>query len=208
MPSVQLYEIPPSPNNIKVRIALNYKGIPFERIPVNPQDRSPVIEASGQPLTPVLVDEGRAIFDSSAILRWIDANWRQGPRLFSEDIDTMVEIEAQERFARNELVGPVVTVFNLFRSEKEDPERCAEASHELNELTARYEDRLASHDWLVGDSMTAADIVAVPIVNFGMVGEAAAASSPIVDYFRRNLDLGEGRNKTRAWVERVMAYDR
>ncbi len=31
---IKLYELPPSPNNIKVRIALNYKKIPFESPPL------------------------------------------------------------------------------------------------------------------------------------------------------------------------------
>ena len=68
--TIQLYDIAPSPNNMKARIALDYKGLAYERIPVDPEDRSVVIEISRQPLTPVLVHEGRAIWDSAAILRY------------------------------------------------------------------------------------------------------------------------------------------
>ena len=34
MSDVVMYNLPPSPNNMKVRIALNYKGIPFEKVDV------------------------------------------------------------------------------------------------------------------------------------------------------------------------------
>jgi len=207
--AIQLYDLAPSPNNIKVRIALHYKGIPFERIAVNPQEREQLVEVSGQPLTPVLVDDGRVLFDSSSILRWIDANYREeGPRLFSADYASMGEIERWESHARTELFGPILAMFRLCMSNAGPDESCAEASRALNELTLCHEERLSSQDWLVGDAMSAADISAAPLICYAMVDDAFARKYPIAPFFQQHLKLGEGRERTRAWVERVMAYDR
>ena len=79
---LKFYELAPSPNNTKVRMALRFKGIEFEAIPVDPRDRTAVIEASGQELTPVIADRGIVLNDSEAILQYLDANYPDTPRLF------------------------------------------------------------------------------------------------------------------------------
>ncbi len=79
---LEFQELTPSPNNIKVRMALRYKGIEFEATPVDPVNREPVIAASGQELTPVIADRGIVLNDSEAILQYLDANYRDTPRLF------------------------------------------------------------------------------------------------------------------------------
>ena len=40
-----------------------------------------------------------------------------------------------------------------------------------------------------------------------MLPKAAAQSSPIGAFFVEHFDLGEDRDRTRAWVKRVMAHD-
>ena len=62
--------------------------------------------------------------------------------------------------------------------------------------------------WLVGNQMTAADVTVAPFVSLGMVPAEAAQGSPIAEFFQKNLQLGDGREKTRAWVEKVMAFNR
>jgi glutathione S-transferase len=82
---LKLWELSPSPNNTKVRMALRFKGIDFEAIPVNPKDRRGVIESSGQELTPVIEDRGIVLNESEAILAYLDANYRETPRLNASD---------------------------------------------------------------------------------------------------------------------------
>lgn len=205
--SLTLYEIPPSPNNIRVRLALNYKGLPFESRPVHPADRSEVIEVSGQPLTPVLKHGDRVVFDSASILRYLDANFRQGPRLFSADSNEMRAIEEWEQFGRYELVEPGRTVIRQFRAGEYNPEELSRTSGLLNRLTGRIEDRLNGRHWLVGDRMSAADITVAPVVFLGMLRPDIAGRSPLTKFLFENFDLGLGRDRTREWVERVMAYD-
>ena len=82
---LKFWELAPSPNNTKVRMALRFKGIEFEAIPVDPFDRAPVIEVSGQELTPVIADRGIVLNDSEAILHYLDANYPDTPRLYPSD---------------------------------------------------------------------------------------------------------------------------
>ena len=46
---VRLYDLHPSPNNIQVRLALAFKTIPYELIPVDPKNREPLIKARQLP---------------------------------------------------------------------------------------------------------------------------------------------------------------
>ena len=78
-------ELSPSPNNLKVRMALRYKGIEFEAIAVDPFDREPLREVSGQDLSPVIEDKGIVLNDSESILQYLDANYPDSPRLFPAD---------------------------------------------------------------------------------------------------------------------------
>ncbi|MHC5062950.1 MAG: glutathione S-transferase family protein, partial [Planctomycetota bacterium] len=68
---VQVYGFETS-NNMKVRVALGYKGIPYEFKSIDPADRSRIQDLSGQFLTPVLVHGEQVVADSAAILRYLD----------------------------------------------------------------------------------------------------------------------------------------
>lgn len=70
---MRLIQIPFSHNCIKVRRALEIKGLEFDTRDIHPLKRDAVIEASGQPLVPVLIDDGRVVFESTAILHHLEA---------------------------------------------------------------------------------------------------------------------------------------
>ncbi len=202
-----LHDLAPSPNNVKVRIALGYKGIEYERVPVDPRDRAELVRVSGQPLAPVLLHGDTVLFDSHAILRYLDANAGQGPRLYSADRAAMQAIERWEHYARTDLAAPVGITFDQLFAERRDAEAQERASRLLHLATARIEERLAEGDWLVGDALTAADVCCAPLVYYGMVPRDAFGGSHVVEFFHEHLHLGEGRERTRAWCERVLAFD-
>ena len=49
MADITLWNLGPSPNNMKVRIAMNYKNIPFDTVEVDfvDEERAAVVEVSG-----------------------------------------------------------------------------------------------------------------------------------------------------------------
>ena len=206
--SITLYDLAPSPNNVKVRIALNYKGLNYEKVPVDGADRSTVIKISGQPLTPVLTHGDRVIFDSAAILRYLDGNFRDTPPLYSSNPDVMREIEKWETIGRTEVLRPIGMVFGQFFQPARDPQKLEPANTLLRDATAKYEERLSKASWLVGEAMSAADVTAAPPIFLAMLTPELGSRNRVHAFFAEHLKLGEGRDAVRAWASRVMAYDR
>ncbi len=204
---LKLYELTGSPNNIKVRIALGYKGLEYDRQVVDPGDRSSVVSVSRQPRLPVLQHGETVIFDSGAILRYLEANFPETAPIFSEDRETLGEIEQWELLGRSQ-IGEVIGMMFGESFSKPNAEVIAQANQMLNERTAAIEDKLKQGDYLVDSHLTAADIVcAAPLYLADLTQETAAEDNPTDMFFLKNLTLGEGRPQTTAWVRRVMAYD-
>ncbi|MEM7201050.1 MAG: glutathione S-transferase family protein [Planctomycetota bacterium] len=152
-------------NNIKVRLALGHKGIPYEFRTIDPADRADVVRLSGQFLTPVMVHGERVLFDSGAILRYLDANFPTTPKLFGKSRDEQWEIEDWERFARGPLAEPMLEVVHTRVSTGSVPpevtERCAAA---WAAAAATLADRLSDRPWLAGDALSAADLTAAAVL--------------------------------------------
>ncbi len=181
-------------NNMKVRVALGFKGIPYEFRTVDPGDREEIVRISGQHLTPVLVHSDRVLFDSAAILRYLDANFPDTPKLFGHGRDEQWEIEDWERFARGVLAGPMMEILHRRAAGRSIDDamtsRCTAAFHEA---LAALADRLSDREWLVGDRMTAADITAACV----LVRVRNAKLFP----------LPPAAEDISAWQENVMRFD-
>lgn len=205
---VRLYDLAPSPNCIKARIGLNLKAVPFRKIAVDPKDRAAVVKSSGQPLTPVLLYGPAVVFDSHAILRWLDANVQQGPRLFSPDYATMKKIEEWEVFARSGLERSVRQMFGMaFGRIPVIDEAVAAANVAFAADSARLEEALAKGPWLVGGEVSAADVMLAANFYYASQPEHPTVRAlPFWSVFQR-FDLGPGRDRTRDWLARTMAWD-
>ncbi len=203
---VKLFDLHPSPNNIKVRLALAFKKIPHELIPVDPQNREPLIKASGQSLTPVLLHGDTAVYDSYAILRYLDANWPGPPRLVSEARERHKRIEEWEDFTRSECAPAVGMTFAQAIEGKVDPEKKKKANAMINRATVLIENALAGSPCLMGDAPNAADFTVAPMIMYGALSEVAAAANPFARFFYDNFKI-EGSPKTREWIGRIMEWD-
>lgn len=182
-------------NNFKVRVALGYKGIPFTFERIDPANRDEVVRISGQYLTPVMVHGDVVLFDSAAILRYLDANFQDTPRLYGRDRDEQWAIEDCERFGRGALAeGMMKLVHHRVSGGDEDAELHARAARSFARAVDRLVQRLAHREWLVGDALSAADITCAAVV-------FRIAESGV-------LPMPEELGNVPAWVERVMAYDR
>jgi len=181
-------------NNIKVRVALGYKEIPFEFRKIDPQDRETILALTGQTLTPVLEHDGRVLFDSAAILRYLDANFRDTPSLFGRDREEQWAIEDWERFARGSLAGPMMEIVKQsLRGGEVDEAMRQRCSAAFAEAATELDAALSGRDWLVGETMSAADISTAPVLR-------RIRSSGM-------LDWPTGLDRVDAWVGRVMAFD-
>lgn len=209
--NIILYELTGSPNNVKIRLALDVKGLEYDRIPIDfdeyPGDRTLPVGVSGQPLLPVLKHGKTVIYDSRGILRYLDANFPDTHSLFSSEYQGMKLIEEWEAYSMNQIGPAIGMMFGQVMSGEPDPAACAEASRMLNMATARIETALEKGNYLMGDSIKAPDVICAPAVFLATLPAAADASGPIHAAFRKNLILGEGRERTRDWVHRVIRHD-
>ena len=205
-----LHELTGSPNNIKIRIALALKGLEYERVPLEidsvPGDRSSIIALSTQPRTPVLKHGETVIFDSGGILRYLDANFPDTPRLFSEDYAEFGVIEEWEFWSKAELAPPIRAAFGECFAPKPDLAVCEKSCERIHEVSGRIEDVLAKQPFLLGEAPKAPDVIIAPGLNLAML-EPSPENGPIYEFFRANVHLGEGRERTREWVRKVMSYD-
>jgi glutathione S-transferase len=69
---VLLYELTDSPFCIKARICLNWKGVPFRRVPISIGRLGELRRLNPLRKVPVLVDGGNVVADSSAIVRHLE----------------------------------------------------------------------------------------------------------------------------------------
>jgi glutathione S-transferase len=182
-------------NNMKVRVALGFKQIPYEFRTIDPADRTEILRLSGQHLTPVLVHGDRVLFDSAAILRYLEANFRDRPALFGTSRDEQWAIEDMELFARTTLAAPMMEVVHYRVSggtvDEEMRTRCASA---FAEAAATLMIALAGNKWLVGGRMSAADVTAAAVMY--RIRRAKLFDPPA------------GIESIAGWVDRVMAFDR
>ena len=182
-------------NNMKVRVALGFKEIPYEFRTIDPADRTEVVRLSGQHLTPVLVHGDRVLFDSAAILRYLEANFRDRPPLFGTNRDEQWAIEDMELFARTTLAAPMMeVVHHRVSGGTVDDAMQAQCAGAFAEAAATLMIALAGNEWLVGGRMSAADVTAAAVMY--RIRRAKLFDSPA------GVDAISG------WVDRVMAFDR
>src|SRR3954464_14056781 len=82
---MRVFRIPFSTNVERVALALGHKGVAVEWVDVDPADRWPVRDVSGQDLVPVLqTDENEIVVDSMQIVAWLESR-RPDPPLWPAD---------------------------------------------------------------------------------------------------------------------------
>jgi glutathione S-transferase len=163
---LRLYRARFSTNVERVALALAHKGLEVESVWITYDDRSPVIEVSGQGLVPVLVDGGQAVPDSTAILRYLESKWPDPP-LFPSDPARRAELDIfLEWFNEVWKVAPNAIEAEL---EKDDPDqdRVAACAARIHESLDVFEALLDGRDHLFGDDFSAADCAAFPFLKYG-----------------------------------------
>jgi len=207
--TLTLYQLPPSPNNIKVRVAFGIKGIDAEFVDFGfNADRSQVVEVSGQPLTPTIKHNDVVLFGSGAILRYLDANFREGPQLFSATQEGMREIEEWEVWANNTFSGAMIPVARQLFSGQDDPTATEAANALLRELAPRIEAALESKPFLTGEAPNAADVTLYPWVSYTAIDKDSVPAESPAAFFAARIQLPAEFSKTRAWLGRMAAFDR
>jgi glutathione S-transferase len=197
---LRLYRAPFSTNVERVALALAHKGIEVESIEISYSDRSPVVEVSGQPLVPVLVDGDDVIPDSTRILRHVEANWPEPP-LFPRDPARRAELDVFLEWFNEVWKRPPNAIEEELGKPEPDSELIAALGARMRESLDLFEGMLDGREHLFGD-FSAADCAAFPFLKFAKLRDPADD-----ELFHRiledNLQLDGGYPRLSAWIDRV-----
>ena len=188
-----LYDSPVSGNCYKVRLLLAHLGIPYERQTVDVIDRSNRRELLGH-LNPgltvptLVLDDGRPLGESAAILWYFG----EGTRFVPEDAYERAQV-LQWMFFEQYQLEPTIAVVRFWvaysgRAEEFEPERPAKLKGGERALR-RLERGLEGRDYLVGESLTLADLALYGYTHVAEEGGFSLVPYPAV----------------RAWLDRVAA---
>ena len=198
---IRVWRIPFSTNVERVALALGHKGLDAEWIDVDPADRTPVREVSGQDLVPVLEEDGRILHDSTAILEYLEARYPDPP-LYPRDEARRAEATLLIDWFNRVWKRPP----NLLAARPDDP-RARESAEELERSRDLFESLLAERAYLLGDEFTALDAIAFPFLKYGLIFDPAD-DEPFHRVLIDHLAL-EGRYpRLEEWIRRVDARPR
>jgi glutathione S-transferase len=133
---------------------------------------------------PVLVDEGRAIMESSIIVEHLDIYYPGPARMIPEDSREALEVRRLDRFFDNYIATPMQKiVLDQIRPEKDrDPYGVTEARAMLDKAYDWLDRTLAGRDWATGATFSLADCAAAPSLFY------ADWAHPISDKFAHVRD--------------------
>jgi glutathione S-transferase len=192
------YRIPFSTNVERVALAAGHKGVPIEWIDVDPDDRSPVVAAGGQPLVPVLLAGDKAISDSPRILDWLESRFPE-PALLPADRARRAEVRVfADWFNR---------VWKRYPNAIADGVgEAADHAAEMRRAVELFEALLAGRDYLFGD-FGLADVTAFPFLKYASLGLRAGDTDPFHAVLVEHVPLDPD-SPLHRWIARVDAHPR
>lgn len=164
---MELYAHPFSSYCQKVLVALYENAIPFEFRMLSPEHAQNMDELARRwPLRrmPVLVDDGRSVFESSIIVEYLDQHHRGPVRWLPESPDAALAVRQLDRFFDLYVMTPMqrIVADYLRPAEHRDAFGVAEARKLLDSAYAWLESMLAGREWAAGGAFTLADCAAAP----------------------------------------------
>jgi glutathione S-transferase len=202
---LNVYRIPFSTNVERVALAAGHKGIVLQWVDVDPRDRTPVEQVSGQPLVPVLVCDDEVVTDSPVIIDWLEQRVPEPP-LYPREPARRAEVRVfVDWFNQVWKQAP-----NQIEAEEWKPEpdgaRVAELAGRMRCALPVFEDLLDGRDYLFGD-FGVADVIAFPFLKYAAFGLPAGDDERFHAILVDHQPLSAS-SPLRAWAERVDGHPR
>jgi glutathione S-transferase len=180
---LRLYDSRLSGNAWKVRILLTQLGIPFERVTLDLAKgvtAEPAFRAKSRfARVPVLeLEDGRTLVESAAIMLYL----AEGSPLLPDDRYLRAEVTSWLTFEQADLLRALALprFYNMRGIVDQMASRIADFQEGAYVALGKVDDWLSSHDWLVDNRYTIADIGLFGYVSMGSQGGYDMARFPSI----------------------------
>ena len=198
--------IPFSTNVERVSLALAHKGLDVEWEDVDAADRSPVERISGQPLVPVLVDDGRVVADSTVILRYLEERQPE-PALFPRDEARRAELEVFLDWFNRIWKRPPNEIEAERGTARAGSGAARRARSRAHRLAGRCSSSCSPDASTSSESSRRPTARRFPFLKYGLIyDEADTEEFHLI--LREHLALGGRYPRVEAWILRVDAHPR
>ncbi|MEG4310093.1 MULTISPECIES: glutathione S-transferase family protein [unclassified Microcoleus] len=189
---MKLYHTPISANSRRVWVALLEKNLDFELIEIHLDGdhlQSEFVAMNPFHRIPVLVDDGFTVFESLAILDYLETKYPE-PAMLPKDPQDLAVVKMVELVTVNELAPALYPL----SSEKmgwgtPEPQVIEKAKEKVNTVLTFFEGLLDDRPFFASNSVTFAECVAGTVV-------------PLLSWVGVSLD---GYPKIKAWCDRLLA---
>ena len=177
----------------KVLIALYENDTPFEfRLVDFGDEKSAADFRALWPLAkmPVLVDDGKAVFESSVIIEHLAIHHPGPVALLPEDRSAALEARMLDRIFDNYVMGPMQAIVGdrIRPADSRDPHGVAAARRLLETGYGWLEDRLDGREWAAGADFGLADCAAAPSLHYADKVQPMAGRFPRLDDYLERLE--------------------
>jgi glutathione S-transferase len=190
-----------SPYAWKVWLALEHKGIPHEarRLSFDNDDtKTPqFLAVNPRGRVPAILDDGYAIWESAAILEYLEERYPQNP-LLPKDLHGRATVRRLVTEADNYLSpasGDLIEQAVYLSPSERDPEKSRAARQRMGDELRRFESYLKG-DFL-HENLSLADFAAFPYIR---MAQRADERAPGLGIARADMPAG-----IRAWMDRIEA---
>ncbi len=191
---IKLYDFSLSPRARKVRITLAAKGLAYEKVPIDitkGEQKTPeylAINPYGK--VPALQDNGTTVYESTIIMEYLNEAYPTPP-LLPDDRGQRARARVLMHYADNPYEHAVATLaaellLKPMQGETTDHEVVSQATADLNLCFDHLVNELGNNAFLVGPTLTLADI---PYVSWALL------------FPRLNVDIPHPR--LAAWINRL-----
>lgn len=194
-----------SPFAWRVMLALEYKGLKYESRRMDPAKKEHKTDAylkiNPRGKVPALQDGDFSIYESLAILTYLE-NLQPESKLLGSNAQQTARIWQRILELDNYLTPSIMGIVRpvLFGSETADIDKMADSIADTHLELKSIDERLAESDYLAGESLSAADVAFVPMLQYLI--RASTRQDVSEDGFGF-LPLGDSYPNIAAWQNRI-----
>ncbi len=206
---LRLYHLPISFNSRRVWVALLEKGLDFELIPLKldgDQMTPEFLAMNPFHHIPVLADGEFSLFESLAILDYLEAKY-PSPALVPNDSEGLGLVKMVELVTVNELIPNTTPLVRQSMGFAEVEASILEKSKEkIATVLSFFEKLLTDSPYLVGETLTLADIVAGTAMTFFPSIGVSFNDYPKLDNWLKSLMKRDSFQQTQAKPEEIESF--